>query len=205
MLREDLYRFRDLIDQYHADKGKLPGVAGGPGRRDGYLRKIPIDPFTRQADWQEEPGGAGPRQPRRAAGHLRRPQRLARSCRRAGRPTANGEEAAPMDRLRGGGSGAPRSLAYVLMPADAPGPAAPVRAGERTPARRPPSRRCRSSTSTASPTRRRRRASARATCSTSGRCRPRPSRRRAADAAADEADAAAAADHRAHADAACRR
>ena len=31
VLREDLYRFRDLIDQYYADKGELPGVAGGPG------------------------------------------------------------------------------------------------------------------------------------------------------------------------------
>jgi general secretion pathway protein G len=62
VLREDLYRFRDLIDQYEADKGRYPAsletlVEGG------YLRKIPNDPFTRQADWQEDPAPADPDNP----------------------------------------------------------------------------------------------------------------------------------------------
>ncbi|MFN2531968.1 MAG: type II secretion system protein [Pyrinomonadaceae bacterium] len=50
VLRDDLYRMRSLIDQYAADKGQLPQtlddlVSGG------YIRDIPIDPFTGQKDW----------------------------------------------------------------------------------------------------------------------------------------------------------
>ncbi len=67
VLREDLYRFRDLIDQYQADKGKYPEsleaiVAAG------YLRKIPIDPFTHQADWQEVPAEPDAENPDEPAG-----------------------------------------------------------------------------------------------------------------------------------------
>ena len=62
VLREDLYRFRDLIDQFQADKGRYPEslealVAAG------YLRKLPVDPFTRQSDWQEVPAEADPDKP----------------------------------------------------------------------------------------------------------------------------------------------
>ncbi|HLN98241.1 MAG TPA: prepilin-type N-terminal cleavage/methylation domain-containing protein [Pyrinomonadaceae bacterium] len=50
VLREDLYRMRILLDEYTADKQKLPQslddlVAGG------YMREIPKDPITGQADW----------------------------------------------------------------------------------------------------------------------------------------------------------
>jgi general secretion pathway protein G len=50
VLREDLYKMRTLLDQYAADKQKLPQslddlVAGG------YLRELPKDPITGQADW----------------------------------------------------------------------------------------------------------------------------------------------------------
>lgn len=62
VLREDLYRFRDLIDQYQADKGRYPESLQALVA-DGYLRKIPTDPFTRQADWQEEPAPADPDNP----------------------------------------------------------------------------------------------------------------------------------------------
>jgi general secretion pathway protein G len=62
VLREDLFQFRDLIDQYHADKGKFP-----PSLQslvdDGYLRRLPLDPITGMADWQEvpaEPDAANP-------------------------------------------------------------------------------------------------------------------------------------------------
>ena len=49
VLKEDLWIFRDVIDQYKADKGEYPQtleelVDGG------YLRKIPIDPITRSRD-----------------------------------------------------------------------------------------------------------------------------------------------------------
>ena len=52
VLKEDLFRMRDAIDQYFADKGKYPAsleaLAG-----DGYLRKVPKDPFTDSAEtWQ---------------------------------------------------------------------------------------------------------------------------------------------------------
>lgn len=54
VLRQNLFTIRDVIDQYYADKGKYPDsieelVSGG------YLRHIPIDPFTQQADWKTVP------------------------------------------------------------------------------------------------------------------------------------------------------
>jgi general secretion pathway protein G len=67
VLREDLYRFRDLIDQYQADKGHYPASLEALVS-DGYLRKIPNDPFTRQADWQEEPAQVDPDNPDDPAG-----------------------------------------------------------------------------------------------------------------------------------------
>ena len=50
VLREDLRAMRSLIDQFAADKGRLPQslddlVSGG------YMREIPVDPFTGQKDW----------------------------------------------------------------------------------------------------------------------------------------------------------
>jgi general secretion pathway protein G len=52
VLKEDLFRMRDAIDQYSADKGEYPAALDdlATGR---YLRAIPIDPFTNSADtWQ---------------------------------------------------------------------------------------------------------------------------------------------------------
>jgi len=54
-LREDLHVMRKMIDQYAADKGKLPQSLDDL-RSAGYIHDIPIDPFTEQADWQPEPG-----------------------------------------------------------------------------------------------------------------------------------------------------
>ena len=67
VLREDLYRFRDLIDQYQADKGRYPESLEALVT-DGYLRKIPVDPFTRQADWTEVPSEPDPSSPDEPAG-----------------------------------------------------------------------------------------------------------------------------------------
>jgi general secretion pathway protein G len=55
LLKDDLKTMRKLIDQYSADKEALPDslddlVSGG------YLREIPIDPITGNADWQLEMG-----------------------------------------------------------------------------------------------------------------------------------------------------
>jgi general secretion pathway protein G len=54
VLKEDLYRFRDLIDQYYADKGKYPASLQALVE-DGYLRKMPNDPMTGQPDWEGVP------------------------------------------------------------------------------------------------------------------------------------------------------
>lgn len=51
VLREDLFRFRDLIDQYYADKGRYPASLEALVE-DGYLRRLPVDPITGAADWQ---------------------------------------------------------------------------------------------------------------------------------------------------------
>ena len=50
VLREDLYRLRDLIDQYYLDKGQYPATLDALVE-DGYLRKLPNDPITQEADW----------------------------------------------------------------------------------------------------------------------------------------------------------
>jgi len=50
VLRDDLYKMRSLLDQYAADKGKLPQSLEELVSA-GYMRELPIDPFTDQADW----------------------------------------------------------------------------------------------------------------------------------------------------------
>jgi general secretion pathway protein G len=55
VLREDLFRMRDAIDQYYADKGRYPADLQALVS-DGYMRAIPVDPFTDSADtWQTIP------------------------------------------------------------------------------------------------------------------------------------------------------
>ena len=49
VLKEDLFRMRDAIDQYRADKGEYPASLDALVS-DKYLRTIPIDPFTNSAD-----------------------------------------------------------------------------------------------------------------------------------------------------------
>jgi general secretion pathway protein G len=55
ILKEDLFRMRDAIDQYYADKGKYPDTIDALVS-DGYMRKVPVDPFTKSAEtWQGVP------------------------------------------------------------------------------------------------------------------------------------------------------
>jgi general secretion pathway protein G len=52
VLRTDLFRMRDAIDQYYADKNRYPASLDALVT-DKYLRAIPVDPFTGTADtWQ---------------------------------------------------------------------------------------------------------------------------------------------------------
>jgi general secretion pathway protein G len=50
VLKEDLFRLRDTIDQYYVDKGHYPESLESLVE-DGYLRKLPVDPMTHSADW----------------------------------------------------------------------------------------------------------------------------------------------------------
>ncbi len=52
VLRTDLFRMRDAIDQYYADKNKYPASLDTLVS-DGYMRRIPEDPITQSTDtWQ---------------------------------------------------------------------------------------------------------------------------------------------------------
>jgi general secretion pathway protein G len=62
-LKEDLFRLNDAIDQYNADKGHEPADLASLVT-DGYIRRIPVDPFTKSADtWQTIMGEADPSNP----------------------------------------------------------------------------------------------------------------------------------------------
>jgi general secretion pathway protein G len=55
VLRDDLFQMRKMIDQYAADKGKLPQqledlITGG------YMREIPEDPMTQEKTWDAVSG-----------------------------------------------------------------------------------------------------------------------------------------------------
>ena len=68
VLKTDLFDLRDAIDQYYADKNQYPGSLDSLVT-DGYLRKIPVDPFTNAADtWQTVPSEADPNNPTAAPG-----------------------------------------------------------------------------------------------------------------------------------------
>ncbi len=62
-LKEDLFRMREAIDQYYADKNQYPGTLESLVS-DGYLRRVPEDPFTISASsWQEVPSEPDPTNP----------------------------------------------------------------------------------------------------------------------------------------------
>ena len=55
VLREDLFRMRDAIDQYYADKNKYPQSLQDLVT-EKYLREVPKDPITNSADtWTTVP------------------------------------------------------------------------------------------------------------------------------------------------------
>lgn len=55
ILQENLVQMRRMIDQYSADKGKLPQTLEDL-KTSGYIRDIPIDPLTDKAEWDEVKG-----------------------------------------------------------------------------------------------------------------------------------------------------
>ena len=66
VLKDDLFNMRKLLDQYSADKGKLPQSLDDLVSA-GYMREVPKDPITDNKDWTiatgEDPysteGGSG--------------------------------------------------------------------------------------------------------------------------------------------------
>jgi general secretion pathway protein G len=62
-LKEDLFRLRDAIDQYYADRGQYPANLDALVT-DGYLRAVPKDPFTNAIEsWQQVPAEPDPSNP----------------------------------------------------------------------------------------------------------------------------------------------
>ena len=61
VLRDDLFKMRSLLDQYAADKGKLPQSLDDLVT-EHYLREVPQDPITEHKDWNvvtgEDPNSA---------------------------------------------------------------------------------------------------------------------------------------------------
>ena len=63
VLKDDLFKLNDAIDQYYADKGQYPSSLDALVS-DGYLRAIPVDPFTNSAStWQTVPSEPEPNNP----------------------------------------------------------------------------------------------------------------------------------------------
>src|SRR5205809_7999090 len=55
VLRDDLFKMRSLLDQYAADKGKLPQSLDDLVT-EHYLREKPKDPITDNNEWEEITG-----------------------------------------------------------------------------------------------------------------------------------------------------
>ena len=54
-LKEDLFNIRNVLDQYYADNGKYPDTLGDLVTK-GYMRSMPVDPFTGNSDsWKTDP------------------------------------------------------------------------------------------------------------------------------------------------------
>lgn len=62
VMRTNLFRMRDAIDQYYADKGKYPASLDALVS-DRYLREVPIDPITRERTWVTIPADPDPSNP----------------------------------------------------------------------------------------------------------------------------------------------
>ncbi len=63
VLKENLFRMRDAIDQFYVDKGKYP-VDLSELVGSGYLRSVPADPMTNSVDsWQMIPAEPDPNNP----------------------------------------------------------------------------------------------------------------------------------------------
>jgi general secretion pathway protein G len=67
-LKENLFRMRDAMDQFYADKNKWPSDLAELVS-EGYIREVPKDPITDSKDtWQTEAAEPDPNSPGSAGG-----------------------------------------------------------------------------------------------------------------------------------------
>jgi general secretion pathway protein G len=63
VLKDDLFKIRDAIDQYYADKNTYPDSLDALVS-DGYIRAVPKDPITKSdSSWQTVPSEPDPSNP----------------------------------------------------------------------------------------------------------------------------------------------
>src|SRR5947207_5032980 len=68
VLRDDLFKIRDAIDQYYADKNQYPESLDALVS-EGYIRAVPKDPITKsESTWQTTPSEPDPSNPTAQAG-----------------------------------------------------------------------------------------------------------------------------------------
>jgi general secretion pathway protein G len=67
-LKENLFRMRDAMDQFYADKNKWPADLAELVS-EGYIREVPVDPITKSKDtWQTSQAESDPGNPASAGG-----------------------------------------------------------------------------------------------------------------------------------------
>jgi general secretion pathway protein G len=67
-LKENLFRMRDAMDQFYADKNKWPADLSELVSA-GYIREVPIDPMTKSKDtWQTKQAEPDPNNPASTGG-----------------------------------------------------------------------------------------------------------------------------------------
>lgn len=67
-LKENLFRMRDAMDQFYADKNKWPADLAELVS-EGYIREVPVDPITKSKDtWQTKTAEPDPNNPASAGG-----------------------------------------------------------------------------------------------------------------------------------------
>jgi general secretion pathway protein G len=68
VLKENLFRLRDAMDQFYADKNKWPSDLAELVS-EGYIREVPVDPMTKSKDtWQTRQAEPDPNNPASAGG-----------------------------------------------------------------------------------------------------------------------------------------
>ena len=68
VLKEDLFRMKEAIDQYYADKNQWPAALEDLVSA-GYLRSMPVDPITNSAStWETVPAEPDPNNPNSVGG-----------------------------------------------------------------------------------------------------------------------------------------